>query len=218
MPDRPALSTSISRRAFNDAVTGMWSVLSPLYDQPTLQRWIYRPPQNAVLDVVKMRGCQKIADIACGTGVLSERISRELQPEVLYGVDMSEGMLREARSKTDQVLWLRAPAEQLPFDDASLDAVVATTAFHFFDQPAALREFHRVLAPGGVAVITTLSGWKFLPNRSSSSDWLPHHNPSKQELRTLFSDAGFVVNQQNRVPRPAWTRAVGDVLTVGTKG
>jgi ubiquinone/menaquinone biosynthesis C-methylase UbiE len=36
------------------------------------------------------------------------------------------------------------PAEQLLFEDSSLDAVVTTTAFHFFDQPATLREFARV--------------------------------------------------------------------------
>jgi ubiquinone/menaquinone biosynthesis C-methylase UbiE len=45
-------------------------------------------------------------------------------------------------------------AEQLPFDDGALDAVVTTSAFHFFDQPAALREFHRVLASGLVALAT----------------------------------------------------------------
>jgi ubiquinone/menaquinone biosynthesis C-methylase UbiE len=48
------------------------------------------------------------------------------------------------------VQWLRGPAEQLPFDDGALDAIVTTSAFHFFDQPAALREFRRVLASGGL--------------------------------------------------------------------
>jgi methionine sulfoxide reductase catalytic subunit len=44
-------------------------------------------------------------------------------------------------------------AEQLPFDDGALDAVVTTSAFHFFNQPAALREFHRVLASGGLVAV-----------------------------------------------------------------
>ena len=43
------------------------------------------------------------------------------------------------------------------FDDGALDAVVTTSAFHFFDQPAALREFHRVLAPGGLVAVSALS-------------------------------------------------------------
>ena len=57
-------------------------------------------------------------------------------------------MLNQARARSDRVRWLKGPAEQLPFDDAALDAVVTTSAFHFFDQPAALAEFHRVLHPG----------------------------------------------------------------------
>jgi ubiquinone/menaquinone biosynthesis C-methylase UbiE len=56
-------------------------------------------------------------------------------------------MLEQARVRSDRVKWMRGPAEQLPFDDGTLDAVVTTSAFHFFDQPAALREFHCVLAP-----------------------------------------------------------------------
>ena len=52
---------------------------------------------------------------------------------------------------------MRGPAEQLPFDDGTLDAVVTTSAFHFFDQPAALREFHRVLASGGLVAVASLS-------------------------------------------------------------
>jgi ubiquinone/menaquinone biosynthesis C-methylase UbiE len=48
-------------------------------------------------------------------------------------------------------------AEQLPFDDGALDAVVTTSAFNFLNQPAALREFHRVLASGGLVALATLS-------------------------------------------------------------
>ncbi len=83
--------------------------------------------------------------------------SNELHPEAVYGVDMSEGMLAQAKKRSSAVTWLRGPAERLPFDDGALDAVVTTSAFHFFDQPAALREFHRVLAPGGLAAVATFS-------------------------------------------------------------
>lgn len=40
-------------------------------------------------------------------------------------------------------------AEEIPLPDSSVDAIVAGQAFHWFDGPAALGEFHRVLAPGG---------------------------------------------------------------------
>ena len=98
-----------------------------------------------------------MADIACSTGILAAQIVSELHPDEVYGVDMSGGMLAQARMRSSEVQWRRGPAEHLPFEDGALDAVVTTSAFHFFDQPAALREFHRVLAPGGLAAVATLS-------------------------------------------------------------
>ncbi|MFV0495536.1 class I SAM-dependent methyltransferase [Mycobacterium sp.] len=205
---------SAPRRRLNSAVTGLWTVLSPAYDLPFLQHWVYRPPHDEVISWLRAHESRKIADIACGTGVLSCRIERELQPEVLYGVDMSDGMLNQARAKSSQVQWLRAPAEQLPFADGALDAVVTTSAFHFFDQPAALREFHRVLVPGGLVAVVTLSsrGSLQLPD-----GWLPQRNPPPAEMRALFEDAGFVVGDQHRVRRPVWTRIISDLITVGEK-
>ena len=113
--------------------------------------------------------------------------------------------------------WLRAPAEQLPFDDGALDAVVTTSAFHFFDQPAALREFHRVLATGGLVAVATLSARHPVLQGISGNKWKPQHNPSPAEVRALFEGAGFAVTDQHRVRRPVWTRIISDLITVGTK-
>jgi ubiquinone/menaquinone biosynthesis C-methylase UbiE len=209
--------TEAQRRGLNDAVTRMWSFLAPAYDLPFLQRWVYRPPHDEVIAQLRSHGSRRIADIACGTGILSNRIEHELRPEVVYGVDMSDGMLKEARARSDRVKWLRAPAEQLPFDDGAIDAVVTTSAFHFFDQPAALREFHRVLAPGGLVAVSALSTRQPLLQAPSSHRWKPQHNASPAEMRSLFEDAGFTVRDQHRIRRPAWTRIVSDLITVGTK-
>ncbi|MFV8320855.1 class I SAM-dependent methyltransferase [Mycobacterium sp. 23] len=206
---------SAPRRTLNSAVTGMWSLLSPAYDLPFLQQWVYRPPHDEVIAQLRAHQSRRIADIACGTGVLSSRIERELNPDEIYGVDMSDGMLAQARAKSDRVHWLRSPAEQLPFDDGALDAVVTTSAFHFFDQPAALREFHRVLAPGGLAAVATLSARQHLVQVPSR--WKPQHNPPPGEMRTLFEDAGFTVSDQHRIRRPIWTQIISDLITVGTK-
>ena len=159
-----------------------------------------------------------MADIACGTGVLADRIQTELHPDEVYGVDMADGMLEQARARSSAVRWRKAPAEQLPFADGSLDAVVSTSAFHFFDQPAAMREFHRVLASGGIAAVATISPPLPAPlRRLSANPANPAHNPSPAEMRTLFADAGFMLTRQNRVNRPLWTRGVWDLITVGTK-
>ncbi|OBG53558.1 class I SAM-dependent methyltransferase [Mycobacterium sp. E735] len=209
--------TEPSRRGLNDAVTRLWSFLAPVYDLPLLQQWVYRPPHDEVIAQLRAHHAHKIADIACGTGILSDRIARELQPDEIYGVDMSEGMLGQARPRTDRVQWLRGPAERLPFDDGALDAVVTTSAFHFFDQPAALREFHRVLAPGGLVAVSALSARQRRLQAPSANRWKPQHNASPAEMRTMFEDAGFVVSEQRRIPRPVWTRLVSDLITVGIK-
>lgn len=220
----PEYGVSAAGRQFNDAVTRFWSAAAPLYDLAVLQRLVYRPAQDEVLSALRecgaerARGAGRVADIACGTGVLADRIQTELHPDEVYGVDMADGMLEQARARSSAVRWRKAPAEQLPFADGSLDAVVSTSAFHFFDQPAAMREFHRVLAPGGIAAVATISPPLPAPlRRLSANPANPAHNPSPAEMRTLFADAGFTLTRQNRVNRPLWTRGVWDLITVGTK-
>jgi ubiquinone/menaquinone biosynthesis C-methylase UbiE len=200
-------------------VARFFSLAAPIYDFGYLQRWLYRPAQDEMVTLLKANGCRKIADVACGTGILADRIERELNPEEIYGVDMAEGMLSEAKARSTRVTWLTGPAEKLPFDDGSLDAVVTTTAFHFFDQPAALREFHRVLAPGGLAAVAALRPPEHLPLQgliAGRFDVGPHH-PRPDEMHSLFTDAGFVVGTQRRVSRPGWTRFITDLITVGLK-
>ncbi len=57
---------------------------------------------------------------------------------------------RQARRTVPVPTVLRAPAEDLPFDDDSFDVVVSTLVLcGVSDQPRALREIHRVLRPAG---------------------------------------------------------------------
>jgi ubiquinone/menaquinone biosynthesis C-methylase UbiE len=180
---------------------------------------VYRPAQDEAIAALRAHGSRRIADIACGTGILADRIRREIGPDEVYGVDMSDGMLAQARRRADDVRWMKGPAERLPFEDGFLDAVVTTSAFHFFDQPAALREFHRVLAPGGVAAVATISPRQLLPLQLLSDNLAnPAHNPSPAAVRALFEGAGFAISDQHRVHRPLWTQVVSDLITVGQRG
>jgi ubiquinone/menaquinone biosynthesis C-methylase UbiE len=212
------VTAAAQRRGFNDAVTRFWGFAAPAYNSPFLQQWVYRPAHDEVVAQLRAHSSARVADIACGTGILADRIERDLHPAEIYGVDMSEGMLNQARARSTVVQWRRGPAERLPFKDGALDAVVTTSAFHFFDQPAALREFHRVLAPGGLVAVSTLSARRLLPQGPATSRWKPAHHPPAAEMRRLFEAAGFTVAEQHRVRRPLLTRAIPDLITVGIKG
>ena len=78
-----------------------------------------------------------------GAGVASLTIT-EPEPPMLKRLE------RKAREQNSQATVLRAPAEDLPFEDASFDAVVSTLVLcGVDDQPRAVRELRRVLRPGG---------------------------------------------------------------------
>ena len=96
-----------------------------------------------------------ILDVPCGGGVAF----RGLRPgqRVRYvAADLSAVMLRRARAEAqrrdlDQIEFIEADVEALPFDDASFDLCVSYTGLHCFPNPAAaISEIARVLRPGGV--------------------------------------------------------------------
>jgi ubiquinone/menaquinone biosynthesis C-methylase UbiE len=63
---------------------------------------------------------------------------------------MLKRLQRKAHEQNSQATVLRAPAEDLPFEDATFDTVVSTLVLcGVDDQPRAVRELRRVLRPGG---------------------------------------------------------------------
>jgi SAM-dependent methyltransferase len=88
-----------------------------------------------------------VLDVAAGTG----KLTREL---VGSGADViAVEPVPAMRAVLEQVVpsarALDATAEALPIDDGAADAITVASAFHWFDGPAAVGEFHRVLRPGG---------------------------------------------------------------------
>lgn len=103
----------------------------------------------------------EVLDAGCGTGVLSRKM-RELQPDIeLTMVDLSAAMLAQA----DDVPGRRMQASvlELPFADESFDLVVSAWVIETVGDPGrAVREYLRVLKPGGLITYTFCSlpsGW-----------------------------------------------------------
>lgn len=111
----------------------------------------------------------RVVDVACGTGLLAERIRARWPEAPIVGVDLSAEMLAVAaqrlpkRERPDGVApetdWRLGPAESLPVGDDCADTLTCTNAFHLVQRPdSALAEFRRVLRPGGRLVLLDWSG------------------------------------------------------------
>ncbi len=143
-----------ARRGPDRRFFDLWSLT---YDAPLIQRLTYRPEQDAVLRALP-RGAHRVLDVGCGTGLLTDRIRRRVRGSRVVGCDFSAGMLRRASRRRPGPAWVRGNAQQLPFADASFDAVVCTQALHWVpDQVAALAEFRRVLEPGGRLLVSLIN-------------------------------------------------------------
>lgn len=92
-----------------------------------------------------------VLDVACGTGALTLAAAEIVGPTGrATGLDANPEMLAVARRKSQDIEWREGRAENLPFADATFDAVVSQFGFMFFDdRPRALSEMMRVLKPGG---------------------------------------------------------------------
>jgi SAM-dependent methyltransferase len=105
----------------------------------------------------------RVLDLGAGTGKLTAAL-------VALGADTTAvepdaAMLAELRSALPDVRALAGSAEAIPLPDASVDAVVAGNAMHWFDMDVAGPEIARVLAPGG-----TLTGlWNVMDD---AVDWV----------------------------------------------
>lgn len=200
-------------------VTRLFDVVSRGYDTPWIQRRFYQPAQDAIIEELADRGSRRILDVGCGTGILTARIQSTLSTDDVSGVDPSEGMLANARRRSSAVNWLNGAAEHLPLPDGAVDAVTSSTAFHFFDQPAALAEFHRVLAPGGIVVIGSVIQPSSTPRdlHGILARCTPAGYLASDRLPDLLTDAGFDVIHR----RPIDSRVSGWPLfyrvTVGVR-
>jgi SAM-dependent methyltransferase len=102
----------------------------------------------------------RVLEIACGTGLVTERLVRRLRGQgTVMATDLNEPMIAYARQKpfgASGVEWRPADGTKLPFEDRAFDAVVCQFGLMFFpDKAAGVREAFRVLEPGGRYLVST---------------------------------------------------------------
>jgi len=95
----------------------------------------------------------KVADIACGTGVLFEEILSH-NPSVLWGVDLSDKMLDEASKKYADKRIKLWQGDYNEFDQKDFDCIFVYSAYpHFPNKPEFAQKTASILKPGGRFVI-----------------------------------------------------------------
>ena len=101
---------------------------------------------------------QRVLDVGCGSGVLTEELASRLGAENVAGVDPSP-MLEACAARVPGADLRTGVAEELPWPDDAFDGAVAQLVVHFMDDPrAGVAEMARVVHPGGVVAACT---WDF---------------------------------------------------------
>jgi demethylmenaquinone methyltransferase/2-methoxy-6-polyprenyl-1,4-benzoquinol methylase len=170
-PDRDSEQFAGQVRGMFDRIAGVYDLMNTAMTAGLHHRWRERAADRAEL------GPGDVAlDVCCGTGDLAFELAGRVTPEGrVIGSDFSEAMLDLARRKAadrdaTNVRFEWADALELPYDDATFDAVtVGFGVRNLADLDVGIGELSRVLKPGGRLVILEIT------------------NPTRPPLSTFFS-------------------------------
>ena len=172
-----------------------YTLLAATYDR----RWSAYIDASLSMTLKALAGLptDRILDIACGTGLWLEMLTKRHSDAELFGIDSVPAMLDVARRRMGQrATLLEADAAELPFSDGGFQLVTTTNALHYFaDVHSALLEIRRVLVPSGNLIITDWCRdyfWMKLLNRVLPLTSHAHgHTFSSRELERSLVAAGF---------------------------
>jgi demethylmenaquinone methyltransferase/2-methoxy-6-polyprenyl-1,4-benzoquinol methylase len=153
-------------------VQRMFAAIAPSYDLNNRLHSLWRDQawRRKAVQLAQLQPGNVVVDIACGTGDLSLTFAHSRKaaiPEAVWGVDYTFEMLPFAREKYNQAdlkstiapcRFINGDAQALPLPNACCD--VASIAFgirNVVEPATALREFRRILRPGGRLIILEFS-------------------------------------------------------------
>jgi demethylmenaquinone methyltransferase/2-methoxy-6-polyprenyl-1,4-benzoquinol methylase len=123
-------------------------------------------PRRLGLELAAIQPYDRVLEVAVGTGrTLLEILKQVDKTNVVHGVDLSPKMLEKARRAVNVAGYTNidlreADARRLPFADDEFDVLYNSYMLDLMplnDLPVVLKEFHRVLKPGGRLVLVDMS-------------------------------------------------------------
>lgn len=158
-------------------------------------------------ECVPVRPGDRVLDVACGTGTATLALAKWVEPGgSVVGSDLAPEMVEVARTRAadlPNLSFVVADGAALPFPDGAFDGVSCAAGLFFLpDMGAGLREWRRVLRPGGWGVFSTFGRGLLgaLPGlwreRLAGADLTPGSPPlgrvpTPQAARGLLEEAGF---------------------------
>lgn len=140
-----------------------------------------------------------VLDMGCGTGFWTHRLAERYPSAGITGLDLAPGMLKQARQcYGDAIHWQQGDAAALPFSEQQFDLVFSNLAIQWCrDIPAVMHQLHRVLCPGGQAVLTTLMPGTL---KEVSQAWLRPEallqTPDQTCVARAISESGLAIKRQ----------------------
>jgi len=143
-------------------IQGLFRAVAPRYDRLnhllslSLDRWWRRQAARRLV----REGTERVVDVCAGTGDLARACARRLTRGGVVAVDFCPEMLERIAGKTAtaRVRSVTGDALRLPFADGRFDAAaVAFGIRNVADAEGALREFTRVVRPGGLVLVLEFS-------------------------------------------------------------
>jgi ubiquinone/menaquinone biosynthesis C-methylase UbiE len=166
------------------------------------------PMVAQILTRMALKPGLRCLDVGCGNGyavrAMAERVGLD---GLAVGVDVSPEMIRRALDFPDtppNARFQPAPADRLPFEDESFDRLLSVEVLYYLPDPlAALKEWSRVLKPGGSLWVMS----DFYQENPYSACWddlidLPMQYLPEARYRELLEKAGFTAVFSDRLFNP----------------
>jgi len=192
-----------------------------IYENTMVPLWFGRWAE-ALLTLVSLETGEKVLDIACGTGVTTRIAKRDVGPDgSVTGLDINAGMLAKAAelAPNKDISWVESDVVGTGLPSDVFNAIISQHGYHYFpDQPSALKEFYRMLAPTGRIAMSIWDGHsaytkaicsaveKFISPEIAAKQRSQRETPSPETLMASVSEAGFrnteVVRQELSIKVP----------------
>jgi SAM-dependent methyltransferase len=190
----------------SDELIRGYALIARGYREQLGDELVGKPLDRAFLDAFVERVNGMVVDVGCGPGHVASYLAT--RGALVEGVDLSPEMIAEAKATHSNLVFRVADMFALPYANESLGGIVAFYAIVHLksgELVTPFREFHRVLAPGGLCMIAFHAGTDTIHvdemfGATTSLDFRFH---SPDAVIEALTTAGFTIEARlDRAPYP----------------